>query len=202
VEAGTAVVARHVAVQALQAPDGLDAELMARLMSELAEVARAWAARTPSAAMRQSAEQLGRGYQRLVRRLWAGHPAMAALDALEPVGSVGVVGGGARGSARRGPPRAVVLGGTAACAGLDPVGVARLVAYDDVQTVASACLKLAPVDPVVTTGWVLAAAPAIDDLARELAPLTVPADIPASGAPLTEEWAEAHVRATERLFSA
>ncbi|WNB86596.1 hypothetical protein [Cellulomonas sp. ATA003] len=72
---------------------------------------------------------------------------------------------------------------TAACAGLDALGVARLVGYDDVQTVASACLKLAPVDPVVTTGWVLAAAPAVDALARDLSHLTDARDIPAAGAP-------------------
>ena len=95
-----------------------------------------------------------------------------------------------------------MLGVAAVCAGLDATGVARLVAYDDVQTVAAACLKLAPVDPVVATGWVLAVAPAVDDLAVALARLTVPDDIPAAGAPLTEEWAEAHARATERLFSA
>jgi urease accessory protein len=153
--------------------------------------------------MRQSSEHLGRGYLRLVRRLWAGHPAVAALDAVEPGGeSPGGPGPDPRGRVRRSPPRPVVLGVTAVCAGLDPLGVARLVAYDDVQTVASALLKLAPIDPVVTTGWVLAAAPAVDALAHELAHLTDAADIPAAGAPLIEEWAETHARATERLFSA
>ncbi|WNB86595.1 urease accessory UreF family protein [Cellulomonas sp. ATA003] len=76
VEAATAVVARHVALGAADDP--------AAATAALAAVGRAWAARTPSGAMRQSAEQLGRGYGRLVRRLWAGHPAVAALDAVVP----------------------------------------------------------------------------------------------------------------------
>ena len=214
VEAATAVVARHVALGAVRAPGHAgtsDAGMSdgVAVTAGLAAVGRAWAARTPSGAMRQSAEHLGRGYLRLVRRLWADHPAVAALDAVEPGPGpadpppLGEPGRGTpRGRARRGPPRAVVLGVTAVCAGLDPLGVARLVAYDDVQTVASACLKLAPVDPVVTTGWVLAAAPAVDALAHELAHLTDAGGIPASGAPLTEQWAETHARATERLFSA
>jgi urease accessory protein len=196
VEAATAVVARHAALGAAQD--------VATTADTLAAVGRAWAARTPSAAIRQSSERLGRGYLRLVRRLWADHPAVAALDAVD-LWRERCPGAGVDGShphPRRSPPRAVVLGVTAACAGLDALGVARLVGYDDVQTVAAACLKLAPVDPVVTTGWVLAAAPAVDALAHELARLTHPADIPAAGAPQTEEWAEAHAVATERLFSA
>ncbi|WP_246131111.1 urease accessory protein UreF [Cellulomonas aerilata] len=216
VESATAVVARHAVLRGLGA-SGVDTPAAT---AALRVVEGEWAARTPSAALRRSSEQLGRGYLRLARRLWAGHPALAALEAV-PRGPVGHAAGGAgrtapagpagagragppgsSGRGRRGPARPLVLGVTAACAGLDPIGVARLVALDDVQTVASAFLKLAPVDPLVTTGWVLAAAPAVDALARDVAHLTVAADLPAAGAPLTEEWAEAHVHATERLFSA
>ena len=70
------------------------------------------------------------------------------------------------------------------------------------QTVAAATLKLEPVDPVVATSWVVAAQPAIDALARDVAHLTDPRAIPAHGAPLVEQWAETHARTTERLFSA
>ena len=35
--------------------------------------------------------------------------------------------------------------------------VVRLIGYDDAQTVAAATLKLEPLDPVVATGWVMAA---------------------------------------------
>ncbi|WP_374455340.1 urease accessory protein UreF [Nocardioides sp.] len=54
VEAGTAVVARHLALS------GVD---------PLAVVDH-WAARTPSAAMRAASARMGRGYLRLAERLW------------------------------------------------------------------------------------------------------------------------------------
>ncbi|NNH03562.1 urease accessory UreF family protein, partial [Microbacterium ulmi] len=59
VDAGTAVVARHAAHAGLPS----------------APVERAWAARTPSRAMREAACDLGRGLLRLARRLWPDSPA-------------------------------------------------------------------------------------------------------------------------------
>ena len=56
------------------------------------------------------------------------------------------------------PGRAVVLGVAAALAGLSAAQLVRLIGYDDAQTVAAATLKLEPLDPVVATGWVMAAA--------------------------------------------
>jgi urease accessory protein len=179
VEAGTAVVARHVALAG----------------GDLAVVEEAWAARTPSAALRESSRRLGRGYVRLLERLW-------------PAG--GADGGPGGGPDRRRPDglrrrpvsRPVALGMVAARCGLDAANVARQVGYDDAQTVAAATLKLAPVDPVTTTRWVLDAHPLVEDLAARVASLTDPADIPAGGAPLVELWAEIHATTTERLFSA
>ncbi|MBT0993121.1 urease accessory protein UreF [Cellulomonas sp. DKR-3] len=209
-EAAVAVVARHAA---LTVPD----ERVALLRS----VWRAWAARTPSPALRETSQRLGRGYLRLAHRLWPTHPAVLALDtAMLPLGPLptrprgggrgerpgagGDEGAGVRGGrGERGqPPRAVVLGVVAACVGLDGRQVAQLVGYDDAQTIASATLKLAPVDPADATAWVLAAAPLIEEMASSLARLTDPADIPATGAPLLEEWAQQHTHRTERLFSA
>jgi urease accessory protein len=215
VEAATAVVARHAALAAGPVPDGA-ASPAAR---DLADTWIAWAARTPSSALRDTSQRLGRGYLRLLRRLWAGHPAVAALDeaavivadlrradGAPDVCGDGVTSGDRPSSGRRSrapqPPRPVVLGVTAACAGLSALQVARLVGYEDVQTVAAATLKLAPVDPVDATGWVVAAQPAIDALAHGVAHLTDPRAIPAHGAPLVEQWAEIHARTTERLFSA
>lgn len=183
-EAAVAVVARHAA---LAVPDERVALLRATW--------RAWAVRTPSPALRETAQRLGRGYLRLARRLWSAHPAVLALD-------TAVASFAGRRSDRDQPPRAVVLGVVAACAGLDGRQVAQLVGYDDAQTIASATLKLAPVDPVDATAWVLAAAPAIDAMAASVAHLTRPDDIPAAGAPLLEEWAQQHTHRTERLFSA
>ncbi|MFF2833213.1 urease accessory UreF family protein [Cellulosimicrobium cellulans] len=239
VEAATAVVARHVALAAGPGPDGAgsapaDRAPSARVPDGVASAARdladtwlAWTARTPSPALRETSQRLGRGYLRLLRRLWVGHPAVGALDAAAVLvaarrtGGVPAPGAGAT-SAERAPsgtgpgpggpaatgrrapqpPRPVVLGVTAACAGLSALQVARLVGYEDVQTVAAATLKLEPVDPVVATGWVVAAQPAIDALAHDVAHLTDPRAIPAHGAPLVEQWAEIHARTTERLFSA
>ncbi|PFG32195.1 urease accessory protein UreF [Sanguibacter antarcticus] len=202
VEAGTAVVARHVALQHsdIQHSDIPHSDLQ---HGDLAHVRAAWAARTPSPALRETSERLGRGYLRLVRRLWADHAALAALERDLP--SRGRPPGGPAAGPQRvlgGVPRPVVLGVLAACSGLDAGRLARLVAYDDAQTVAAASLKLEPVDPADVTAWVLAAGPDIDDLVREVEDLTHPDQIPAHGAPLMEQWAEHHARTTERLFSA
>lgn len=161
VEAATAVVALH------HLRTGLPME----------PVEQAWAARTPSKAMRDTSRHQGRALLRLASRLWD-----SPLD---------------------GPrPRPVVLASVASATGLSPASLARLVGYDDVQTVTSAALKLLPLDPAAVTAWVYEALPVVGRLADEVAALTVPADIPASGAPVIEAWAEAHARTTRRLFSA
>jgi urease accessory protein len=168
VEAGTAVVARHTVLAG----------------HDLTPVHEAWAARTPSHVLRAASEQLGRGYLRLLHRLW---PDVAPPD--------GLVGNGR-------PPRALVVGALAARAGLSPAQVVRLVGYEDAQTVASAALKLAPVDPIVSTAWVIHAQPLIEEMVADLRHLTNPRDVPAWSAPLSELWAEDHAVARERMFSA
>lgn len=196
-EAAVAVVARHVVTAD---PDERVAGLRA--------VWEAWAARTPAPALRETSQRLGRGYLRLAHRLWVAHPAVVALDAAvvaertRLAASVPVLAGPVGRSDRAQPPRPLVLGVVGACVGLDARQVAQLVGYDDVQTIASATLKLAPVDPAEATGWVVAAAPTVEAMAAGVAHLTDPGDIPASGAPLLEEWAQQHARRTERLFSA
>ncbi|MEE1767623.1 urease accessory UreF family protein [Streptomyces sp. JV185] len=164
VEAGTAVVARAVAA------DGGD----------LAKVEAAWAARTPSQALRANARRLGRGYLRVLQTLWPG-----PLDARARTWS-----------------RPVVLGLLAHRAGMDPADLARLVGYDDAQTVTAALLKLEPQDPLLITAWVNDLLPHIDEMADQVAHLHTPEQIPAHGAPLIERWAETHDTTTERLFSA
>lgn len=166
VEAATAVVALHHLRQGLP----------------LMDVETAWAARTPSAALRATSRSMARGLLRLARRLWPDEPSVLALE--------------------KGVSRAIVLAAIADACGLAPVALARLVGYDDVQTVASAALKLLPLDPADVSGWVLDALPRIDRLAVDVATLTLPRAIPASGAPQIEAWAEAHTHTTRRLFSA
>ncbi|MFE4588451.1 urease accessory protein UreF [Streptomyces laurentii] len=164
VEAGTAVVARAVAAGG----------------GDLGEVEAAWAARTPSQALRANGRRLGRGYLRVLQTLWPG-----PLDARA-----------------RGWSRPVILGLLAHRAGMAPVDVARLVGYDDAQTVTAALLKLEPQDPLLITAWVNDLLPDIDAMAAQVAHLHTPAQIPAHGAPLIERWAEIHDTTTERLFSA
>lgn len=169
VEAATAVVALHHARQGLP----------------LAPVEAAWAARTPSPAMRATSRSMARGLLRIARRLWPTHPGLACL----------LAGG-------TGASRAVVLALCADAAGLSPLALARLVGYDDVQTVAAASLKLLPLDPADVTAWVHDCLPAVDRMAAAVAPLTDPGQIPAAGAPLIEAWAEAHATTARRLFNA
>ncbi|MEU3222112.1 urease accessory UreF family protein [Streptomyces sp. NPDC006976] len=164
VEAGTAVVARAVA------EDGGD----------LAEVEAAWAARTPSRALRANGRRLGRGYLRVLQALWPG-----PVDARARTWS-----------------RPVVLGLLAHRAAMDPADVARLVGYDDAQTVTAALLKLEPQDPLLIAAWVNELLSDIDEMADQVSLLRLPEHIPAHGAPLIERWAETHDTATERLFSA
>jgi urease accessory protein len=165
-EAATAVVARH------HVRNGLD----------LAPVEGAWAARTPSDAMRDTSRTLGRGLLRLARQVWpaaAGHWTATAR-----------------------PPRPLVLGAIGAVAGLPPEDLARVVGYDDVQTVLAAALKLTPLDPARAAAWARELLLDVDRLADEVASLTQTTDIPATGAPEIEAWAQAHARTGRRLFSA
>jgi urease accessory protein len=168
VEAATAVVALH------HLRNGLG----------LAAVEQAWAARTPSAAMRRTSRAQAKALLRLARRIWPDSPAVRAVDGVDA------------------PSRALVLGAAAASAGLGPRSLARLVGYDDVQTVASAALKLLPLDPADVACWVHDALPVIEALADDVAGCVEPAQIPAAGAPQLEAWAEAHAQTTRRLFSA
>ncbi len=170
VEAGTAVAARAACAELDPGP-------------ALLAVDAAWRARVPSPALRAASIQLGRGYARLVKRLWPSDLA----DALLACGPVG---------------RAVVTGVAARLAGLDALATARLVAYDDVQTVAAAALKLHPMDPADATGWVVLAAQDIELVAVSVAGITSPGGVPASGAPHIEAWAQAHAVTPQRLFSA
>ena len=135
--------------------------------------------RTVSDAQREASDLLGRSYQRLAGAVW----------------NLGCLAG-------RVWCRPVVVGVTAAVAGLDPAQTARLVAYDDVQTVIAAALKLRPFDPAVGVGWAAAAAPAVEALVDRVAGCTAARDIPARAAPQLEEWAQRHRDTERRLFRA
>jgi urease accessory protein len=113
------------------------------------------------------------------------------------------VGAVAAHDAAHGPlPRAVVLGALAAATGLPATDTVRLTVYDDAQTAASALLKLEPLDPATPARWVLEACAAAEQHVLRVAACTTPEDIPASGSPQTEGWAQAHALLSQRLFRA
>lgn len=143
---------------------------------------QAWAARTVAPAVRNASRLQGRALLRLVTRLWP--DAMAGLAHVA------------------GPSRSVVLGGVGAYLGLSAEQVARCVAYDDVQTVCAAALKLLPLDPSAVTGWVVDLLPAAEEVVDAVSDLKDPVEIPALAAPQIEAWAQAHAATTRRLFRA
>jgi urease accessory protein len=152
-----------------------------------------WASRTPSAAVRANEETLGRGYQRLLERLWGG--CRALRDAGKQVA-------GYFETEQPRPPRPIVLGAIGAAAKLSARQTARLVGYDDVQTVLSACLKLAPLDPLQASDWALGSFAAVEEMAERASQVMEPETMPALAAPQIDGWAQAHAVARERLFSA
>ena len=148
----------------------------------MTSIDRAWRVRTASRALRDASDLLGRSYLRLAASVW---PALRAL------------------TADRVPwCRAVVVGATAAEAGLDAEQTARLVGFEDVQTAIAAALKLQPFDPAVAVAWSIAAAPEVEALVGRVTGCRDCDDIPAYAAPQIEHWAELHTRTERRLFRA
>lgn len=177
VDAGTAVVARHVLVGAA------DTEEQTR--GALGRVERAWAARTPSPAMREASRALGRGLLRLAAIVWPSSTVIAEHRASGLAVS-----------------RPSVLGMVAAASGMTAADLVRAIIYDDAQTAAAAMLKLQPGDPADATVAVLRTCGDVDDLVADIAAITRPEAIPAFGSPQAEGWAEAHALLDRRLFRA
>ena len=154
-------------------------------------VDRAWRVRTASAALRDASDLLGRSYLRLAATVWTG---LAPLTADR-----------ARSSAASTPIRwcrAVVIGATAAEAGLDGAQTARLIGFEEVQTVIAAAVKLQPFDPAVAVAWAVSAQHQVEAMVDRVVPLTEVEQIPAYAAPQIEHWAELHTRTERRLFRA
>jgi urease accessory protein len=169
VDAGTAVATMHAVL------DG-----SAEVGAELGTIERAWAARTPSGAMRDASRDLGRGLLRLARRTW---PAAIGIDNLA-----------------MNPPRPLVLGVIAAEVGLRSEELVRLVVYEDLASAVAALLKLDPRDPADGVALVLEACASVEPFVASIAEIWSPADIPAHSAPQAEAWAEQHAVTQRRLF--
>jgi urease accessory protein len=155
-------------------------------VATLRGVDRAWRVRTASAALRDASDLLGRSYLRLAATVW---PPLAPL-------AVG------RGSSAARWCRAVVIGATAAEAGLDGAQTARLIGFEEVQTVIAAAVKLQPFDPAVAVTWAVAAGRDVEAMVARVRDLGTLDEIPAYAAPQIEHWAELHTRTERRLFRA
>ncbi len=139
------------------------------------DVVDEWCARCPSPVLRAAAARLGRQLLRSASAIW---------DVPESA------------------PRPVALGLVARAAGVSEQDTALLALYDDAATVASAALKLLPLDPAVTARWVAELAPRLTLAARAIAADETPLeDLPAPAAVALELAAPVHQRSKERLFA-
>ena len=163
VEAATAVVARHRwlaagTMEAIPPP----APGRSSAVEAMREVDAAWRVRTLSDALREASDLLGRSYLRTAAAVWDLNPLLT--------GEVWC--------------RAVVLGVTAATAGLSSAELARLVGFEDVQTAIAAALKLVPFDPSQGVRWSVEAAGEVERMVERVQAARTTADIPAHSAPL------------------
>lgn len=145
-------------------------------------VEAAWAARTPSQSLRAASRRQGRAYLRLAAKVWP-----AVLNHLPKDSEIA---------------RPVVIGVIGAVTGLSAEQVARLIGYDDAQTVIAASLKLLPVDPADAATWLAGLHEDLERLVTNVAPLTSVDKIPADGAPLVDLFAQNHATEKMRLFHA
>jgi urease accessory protein len=151
-------------------------------LAAMVEVDAAWRVRTLSDALRDASDLLGRSYLRMAASVW----------------DVAALRGGRSGVWCRG----VVVGATAAAAGLSAAETARLLGFEEVQTVIAAALKLDPFDPSLAVRWSAGLAPEVEALVGRVAELRTTAQIPAYGAPQIEEWGQLHQTSQRRLFRA
>jgi urease accessory protein len=145
----------------------------ARRTRDLSRLECEWAARCPSPVLRASARRLGAQLLRSAAAIWD-----------VPV---------------RRAPRPIALGIVAAAAGVSELDTALLALYDDAATVASAALKLLPLDPAVTSGWLADLAPSMALAARAVVADGGP--LPAPCAVAIELSAPIHLEQRERLFA-
>jgi urease accessory protein len=135
-----------------------------------------WSARCPSPVLRDASHRLGRQLLRSAAVVWGVEPADL--------------------------PRPLALGVVAAAAGLGDEETALLALYDDASTVASAALKLLPLDPALTARWVAELAPRMQLAARAIAADDTPLEeLAAPAAVALELAAPTHLQSRERLFA-
>ncbi|MFE8914507.1 urease accessory protein UreF [Streptomyces globisporus] len=151
---------------------------------------RAADARTPVAALRNTARKLGRQMMRAARATWPS----AELDVLAA-------------ALPRGAHQPVVLGVAARSAGLDPLDAAYAAVYESVSGPATATVRLLSLDPFDASAVLARLAPELD---RVAAAATAAAQrvrdegvgaLPAASAPLLDISAQQHATRPARLFA-
>jgi urease accessory protein len=83
-------------------------------------------------------------------------------------------------------PRPVAFGAVAGAAGLASDEAALISVYEDAATVASAAIKLLPVDAGAASAWIAAVAPDLSVTAVRAASCALRDDLPSLSAPLVE----------------
>jgi urease accessory protein len=142
---------------------------------------REWAARTPSPVLREAARRLGAQLLRSAAAVWPG--GAIARYRVESEAT----------------PRPIALGVVAAVAGVSAQDTALLALYDDAATVASAALKLLPLDPAETARWLAGLAPQLAAGAARVVADRGP--LPSPAAVALELSAPIHREQRERLFA-
>jgi len=166
-----------LAAAAVRAGDHADLDALAVLDTE------AWA-RCPSPALRNASSALGRALLRTAARLAPASLLPAAYRAQSAT-----------------TPRPIAFGVTASALGLDPVQAALVSLHEDAAGVASAAVRLLPLDAGRAAGWVAALGPLMERCAMAAAGETEPADLPSTAAPLVDARSLLNAERRERLFA-
>ncbi len=145
-------------------------------------------ARCSSPPLREAASRLGSQLLRTAEAVWPRSAIVAGYR-----------------SASSSTPKPVCFGVVTCAAGLEDETAAAALLYDDAAGVASAAVKLLPVDPALTARWLREAGPAIEAIAAEVASLpegeAEPGALPSAFAPLLEARSILHAADDRRLFA-
>lgn len=166
-----------LAAAAVRAGDRLDLDALAVLDDE------AWA-RCSSPPLREGSSALGRALLRTAERL----SPKALLPSAYRAHSAGT-------------PRPVAFGVTASTLRLDPAEAALVSLHEDAAGVASAAVRLLPLDAGRAAGWVAALGPVLERCAAAAATSTKPSELPSPSAPLVELRSLVHAARGGRLFA-
>jgi len=178
---------RHVAAAESRLAVGAARAARARQLDALLALDAEADARCPSPPLRTASRRLGAQLLRTAAVAFAGAGA----------GEIGRYA-----AASPATPRPVAFGVVAAAAGLADAELAEAYLYEDAMTVATAAVRLLPVDSAEAAGWALAAAPLVHRLAGEAAAAPHdPRAWPGGFAPLLELRSLRHARREGRLFA-